>query len=237
MSETNPVVFTPEIGVELIDVMGSDTTIARAAWISTGPDEREKDEGRVGGLLRYLMSHRHGTPFEHTSVTFRVHAPIMVFREWHRHRVQAYNEQSGRYTQFDPVFYLPSEERPLVNVGTSARPQMGHGDPDLLAGVQDDLMDAYEASWSSYQKLLARGVANEVARLVIPVGMYSSMYATANLRGWLHFLGLRTSEDHATFQGHPQWEIVQAANQVEEHLTKHFPLTMRLFNEAGRVAP
>lgn len=239
MSEQAYPVFTTKLDVELIDAMGDDVSIARAAWISTGPDEREKDPGRVEGLIRYLMTHRHGTPFEHTSITFRVHAPIMVFREWMRHRIQSFNEQSGRYTQFDPVFYVPGDDRPLVNVGTSARPKMDFGDggEELLGEVQGVLQDAYAQSWYWYKHLLDMGIANEVARLVVPVGMFSSMYATTNLRGWLHFLGLRTSEENATYQGHPQWEIVQTAKMVEEHLRTLFPITMKVFDENGRVAP
>lgn len=231
---TNPL---SEVTVEFIDAMGSDTSIARAAWISTGPDEREKDEARVEGLLRYLISHKHGTPFEHTSLTVRVHAPIMVFREWHRHRIQSYNEQSGRYTTFEPDFYVPGLDRPLINVGTSARPQMGPASQDLHEKTSATLIEAYDHAWHYYQTLLESGIANEVARLVVPVGIYSSMYATANVRAWLHFLGLRTSEENASFKGHPQWEIVQAAKQVEAILTEKFPLTMRLFDEAGRIAP
>lgn len=230
-------VSTSELTVEYIAHSGSDVSVARAAWISTGPDEREKDPGRITGLLRTLMKHRHGTPFEHTSLTVRVHAPIMVFREWHRHRVQSYNEQSGRYTQFEPVFYVPSEDRPLINVGTSMDPHHVAAPEELHSWFVADLIEGYEEAWTRYQAALDRGISNEMARLHLPVAIYSSMYATANLRAWMHFLGLRTSEPNAVNQGHPQWEIVQCAKQVEAILAEHFPLTMRLFDELGRVAP
>lgn len=228
---------TTDVTVELIDSMGSDVSLARAAWISTGPDEREKEDGRIEGLLRYLMKHRHGTPFEHATVTFRVSAPIMVFREWHRHRVQSYNEQSGRYSVFTPEFYIPGPDRPLINIGTSARPVMGPADPESHRAFVDDLIEGYEAQWKRYEHALNSGISNEMARLHLPVAIVSNMYATANLRAWLHFLGLRTSEPNATFQGHPQWEIVQAAKQVEQHLRTLFPITLAVFDEQGRVAP
>lgn len=228
---------TSTISVDYIDHHGDDTGIARAAWISTGPDEREKETGRIKGLINYLMAHRHGTPFEHNSLTIRVHAPIMVFREWHRHRIQSFNEQSGRYSQFEPVFYVPGEDRPLVNVGTSARPKMGPADPEVHALAVEGITTAYEGAWSLYQTLLGLGIANEMARLVLPVGIYSSMYATANLRAWLHFISLRTSPENAVQQGHPQWEIVKAAEQVEEILREKFPIAMEVFEANGRVAP
>lgn len=230
--------YPSTITVEEVDHMGSDLSIARAAWVSTGSDDREPTPSRVKGVLRYLMEHRHGSPFEHATLTVRVHAPIMVFREWHRHRVQSYNEQSGRYTQFEPVFYLPGDNRPLVNVGTSARPQLEHsGDDDLSSQVSTILVESYTAAWESYQQLLGLGVANEVARLVLPVGTFSSMYATANVRAWLHFISLRTSEENATYRGHPQYEIVMAAQQVEAILREQFPITLAHFDALGRVAP
>lgn len=236
MSETqiDPI---SEIKVEYLDSMGSDVSVARAAWISGGPDEREKDTTRIRGLLKTLMKHRHGTPFEHATLTVRVHAPIMVFREWHRHRLQSYNESSGRYSVFSPTFYVPGNDRPLINLGTSMNPHMGMADQETYDLGITRLIASYEESWDAYQYLLNLGWANEMSRLPIPVGMYSSMWATANLRAWMHFLGLRTSEENAVNQGHPQWEIVQAAKQVEEILKERFPISMQLFDELGRVAP
>lgn len=226
-----------DVKVETVQHVGGDAAIARAAWISTENEPRLHDEGRIPGLLNYLIEHRHGTPFEHNSITFRVEAPIMVFREWHRHRIQSYNEQSGRYAEFLPQFYVPAPERPLVNIGTSARPVMGPAEPGTHELFVDDLEEAYQSAWNTYQDALAAGISNEMARLVLPVATYSSMYATANLRAWLHFVSLRTSEENAHWKGHPQYEIVQAAKAIEEALTDLFPITMEAFNKHGRVAP
>lgn len=223
--------------VELIQVAGSDVAIARAAWISTGTDEREKDEGRIAGLLNYLMQYRHGTPFEHAWLTMRVEAELFTFYEWHRHRIQSFNEESGRYTKLNPVFWQPGRDRPLVNVGTSARPKMAPAtDEQYQRGVERQLA-SYQESWDAYEDLLEIGWATEAARSVLPVGIKKSMYASVNLRGWLHFLSLRTNEEWSTYQGHPQYEIEQASKKIEEILTQEFPLVMRLWNEHGRVAP
>ena len=227
-----------DIKVEHVQHVGDDEAIAKAAWISTENEPKLHDEGRVPGLLNYLIQHRHGTPFEHNSVTFRVEAPIMVFREWHRHRIQSYNEQSGRYTQFLPNFYAPPRERQIANSGTSARPKFeGENDKDMYDEFYESLEEAYSHVWQVYEDNLAQGVSNEMARLVLPVATYTSMYATANLRAWLHFISLRTSEENAHWQGHPQWEIVQAAKSIEEQLQEIFPLTLAAFNKHGRVAP
>lgn len=223
--------------VDLIQLVGDDTSIARAAWISTGPDEREKDEGRISGLINYLIQYRHGTPFEHAWITFRVSAELFTFYEWHRHRIQSFNEESGRYTKLRPLFWQPGVDRPLVNVGTSARPRMAPAtDEQYQRGIERQLA-SYQESWDAYEELLDIGWAAEAARSVLPVGIQKSMYASVNLRGWLHFLSLRTNEEWSRYQGHPQYEIEQAAAEIEEILSEHFPIVMEKWNLHGRVAP
>jgi thymidylate synthase (FAD) len=231
-----------DVHVELVQHAGTDAGIAHAARVSTladvaanfdSPETLEADNG----LIRYLMRERHGTPFEHNSITFRVHAPIMVFREWHRHRIQSYNEQSGRYTVFKPEFYVPGKDRPLINIGKPARPQMAPADPELHDWFVNDLIEGYEAQWARYERALERGITTEMARMHLQPSIMSSMYATANLRAWLHFLGLRTQDDRAAHVSRPQREIVMAAEKVEAHLNDLFPVAMELFNQFGRVAP
>lgn len=232
------IVLRSDIKIDPIDHMGGDVDIARAAWISTGKDLREDEEGRVEGFLNYLMKHRHGTPFEHVTLKVRAEAPIMVYREWHRHRIQSYNEQSGRYTTFLPHFYVPPRERQIANSGSSARPKFeGENDKDMYDEFYESLAEGYNHVWQIYEDNINQGVSNEMARLVLPFATYSSMYATANIRAWLHFISLRTSEEGALWQGHPQFEIVQAAKQIEAYLAEHFPLTLQAFIKNGRVAP
>lgn len=225
--------------VELVDHHGSDASIVAAARVSVVGQKAttEVDADEHAGLIRYLMVHRHGTPFEHNSMTFRVHAPIFVFREWHRHRVWSYNEESGRYKQLEPIFHIPAPYRPLVNVGTSARPKMVPGTTEQYEALVERMKQHYRAAYYGYQANLDEGVAKEVAREILPVGIFSTMYATANLRGVLHFLSLRTHDEDAQFVSYPQYEIEQAAHQVEDIVAELFPIAYKCFTETGRVAP
>lgn len=227
-----------DVDVELVQHVGSDRGIAEAARVSLLADRLpgplgEKDRG----LINYLLREKHGTPFEHNAITFRVRAPIFVFREWHRHRIQSYNEMSGRYIEMLPEFYVPSAGRPLVNVGTSSRPEMGPAPAHVVEQAHEELEDAYQYAWRSYQNLLGLGIAKEVARLVLPVGLMSQMYVTANLRAWMHFLSLRTHDETAAHVSRPQREIEMAAEKVEAILADLFPTTIAAFNQHGRVAP
>lgn len=228
--------------VTLVDHHGNDSSIVAAARVSVvgekAKDAEYADPTEHRGLIKYLMSHRHGTPFEHNSVTFRVAAPIFVFREWHRHRVPwSYNEESGRYKQLDPVFHIPAADRPLVNIGTSARPQMVPGTPEQYERLKFRMAMSYQQAYEEYEKSLEEGIAKEVAREVLPVGIFSTMYATANLRGIFHFLSLRIHDPEAKFVSYPQYEIQQAAKQVEAHIANLFPLAYECYVENGRVAP
>lgn len=230
--------FTSEISVELVQHIGSDAGIAAAARVSTGLDLSEYSEQQNNGLINYLMKHRHGSPFEHNSMTFRVKAPIFVFREWHRHRVGwSYNEVSGRYTKLEPLFYVYPRERPLAQAGSSAHPSLVHGDKSLAYTVAENTAAGYENAWYLYEDMLEAGAANEVARAVLPVGIYSEMYATCNARSLMSFLSLRVDDPDATFESKPQYEIQQAALKMEAAFSVLFPATLTAFNANGRVSP
>ena len=107
--EESEIQFRDDVTVELIDSMASDLSVVRSAKVSTVGDlsTLESDAEKSAGLINFLMRDRHGTPFEHNSMTFFVSAPIFVFREFHRHRIASYNEESGRYKKLQPVFYVP----------------------------------------------------------------------------------------------------------------------------------
>lgn len=230
--------FTSEINVELVSHTGSDAGIAAAARVSTGMDLSEYSEAQNTGLINYLVKNRHGSPFEHNLMTFRVQAPIFLFREWHRHRIGwSYNETSGRYKVLPPKFYVYPEGRPLVQAGSGAHPDLVHGDKLLALAVAASMEAAYQQAWLEYEDMLEMGVANEVARAVLPVGIYSEMYATCNARSLMSFLSLRVDDPTATFASKPQWEIQQAALQMEAAFAQLFPATLRAFNANGRVAP
>ena len=230
-----------DMTVDLVSVMGGDVSVVAAARVSVvGAGAQQYEQGDANehiGLINYLMSHRHGTPFEHAVMSFRVEAPIFVYREWHRHRVWSFNEESGRYKILAPVFHVPAADRPLTNAGSSARPVMSAGTPEQHARLAMRMEATYKACYAMYEASLEDGVAKEVAREVLPVGIYSTMYATANLRGVMSFLSLRTEDDHATYPSKPQYEIAQAARQVEAHFETKFPLVHAAWQRNGRVAP
>src|SRR6187431_1601525 len=147
--------------------MAYDVSVTRSAQVSVkGENKPDTDTPR---LINYLMSARHGSPFEHTAFTWFVKAPIFVFREIHRHRIASYNEMSGRYTELPPEFYIPEPSRNLVNVGTSARPEFAPGTDQQYAEMDRLVSESYTVAWESYQKMLGAGIANEVARIVLPV--------------------------------------------------------------------
>lgn len=187
-----------------------------------------KGEGTVEGdekLLRYLWTNKHYTPFEMAGLTIEVQAPIMVFREWHRHRTQSYNEMSGRYTELPDMYYMPSKERLMAGRQSKSNKQgseEGFSEQEAL-DIYWNLGKAYAEARKQYEIMLQKGVAREIARLALPVAQYSRMRASANLRNWLAFLSLRL--DPAA-----QYEIRTYAGVVAQLIEERFPRTYALFS-------
>jgi thymidylate synthase (FAD) len=234
--------FRSTMTVELVKHSAADTDVLWAARVSTAGEqsleELRKDPERSRGLINYLMRDRHGSPFEHNSMTFFVSAPLFVFREFHRHRVGwSYNEESGRYRQLQPVFYVPDASRKLVQEGRPGKYTFVEGTQGQQELVGRAMTDSYLQAYETYQEMLAAGVAREVARAVLPVGLYSSMYATCNARSLMHFLGLRTQHELAKVPSFPQREIEMVGEQMEAQWAELMPLTHQAFNANGRVAP
>lgn len=234
--------MSPDVTVELVKSTAEDADVVMAARVSTGGRqdlmEIRQDQKRTGGLINYLMRDRHGSPFEHNSMTFFIQAPIFVFREFHRHRVGwSYNEESGRYTELARKFYAPGPDRNLVQTGKPGAYEFSPGTDEMHRLVWDELSVAYAAAWSAYQRMLGAGVAREVARLSLPVGVFSSMYATCNARSLMHFLGLRTKHEAAAVPSFPQREIEMVAEKMEAEWARLMPETHEAFNRNGRVAP
>jgi thymidylate synthase (FAD) len=235
------VVFRSEMTVELVKHAASDADVIWAARVSTrGEQSLEQvsaDAERSAGLINYLMRDRHGTPFEHSSMTFYVHAPIFVFREFMRHRTFSYNEESGRYRQLDPVFYVPGPDRQLVQAGKPGAYEFTSGTPAQHALTDAAVRESCRQAYAAYLKMLEAGVAREVARTVLPVGLYSSMYATCNARALMNFLTLRTRRPGAAFPSFPQREIEMVAEKMEAAWAGLMPLTHAAFERNGRVCP
>lgn len=234
--------FKSEMDVSLIDYMGSDYSIVTSARVSTVGDAVEEsldmDPKKYKGLINFLMRDRHGTPFEHNSLTFRVSAPLFVFYEFHRHRVGwSYNEESARYRELDPVFYVPAVDRNLRQIGKPGAYTFEPGTQIQQHVTTIAHRHIAKSAWESYQAMLKEGIAREVARNVLPVSIYKTMYATANLRSLFSFLSLRWAHPLSTVPTFPLAEIQAVAEQLEAAARPYFPLAFEAFDKHGRVSP
>ncbi len=244
MSESSAypeVLFRDDVSVELIKASASDADVIWAARVSTAGEQSMDEIGeapaRSAGLINYLARERHGSPFEHTSMTFFISAPIFVFREFMRHRIASYNEESGRYRELKPVFYIPNQARNLIQIGKTGAYEFVPGTQEQFDITVEAMKDAYTVAYDSYKKMLDAGIAREVARAVLPVATYSSMYVTMNARALMNFLSLRTSREGSHFPSYPQREIEMVAEKMEAEFAKLMPLTYQAFEKSGRVAP
>ncbi len=235
------ITFRSDVTVELVKSSASDADVLFAARVSTRGEQSledvDGDTSRSAGLVNYLMRDRHGSPFEHTSFTFFVRAPIFMWREHMRHRVASYNEESGRYRELEPVFYVPGPERNLVQQGKPGAYEFVAGTPEQYAIVDAAVRASCTQAYAAYQEMLAAGVAREVARVVLPVTIYSSAYVTMNARALMNFLSLRTKREGSHFPSFPQREIEMVAEKYETEFERLMPITYAAFQSNGRVAP
>ncbi len=207
--------------LELLRSSGRDLDVVNAARVCYGKESEdfsEKDEK----LLRYLLVHRHTSPFEHTHLVYRVRTPLFVVRQWMRHRIGvSYNEVSGRYTEMPLEFYTPNKWR----VADATNKQ---GSVEATLEKDEETFAAYKralkTSGDVYNELLANGVCRELARGVLPLCTYTSFIFTCNLVSLFHFLGLRADV-------HAQWEIQQYANGMRELAKEHFPVSIKAWEE------
>jgi thymidylate synthase (FAD) len=196
--------------VRLVDSMGTDVSIARAARVSYDAAWRAgEDQGSDAKLIGYLWRNHHTTPFEAVTFTFEIHAPIFVFRQWHRHRTWSYNELSARYRPLPEVFYLPKPEQIGVQSTDNKQGRQDGGDLDERYRQLAALKEACTAAFRTYNTLLAAGWPRELARSVIPVNTYSHMFATVDLLNLLKFLTLRCD-------AHAQYEIRVYADAMRD---------------------
>ena len=241
----NQATFSSDITVELIKHSASDLDVVTAAWVST-KGERSKNttsddsiagDSKIPGLINYLMRERHGSPFEHSYFTFYVKAPIFVWREHMRHRIASYNEESGRYKVLDPEFYIPSRDRKLQQTGKTGHYEFVDGTNAQYAILVTTLRRNCESTYIDYLQMLNNGIAKEVARMVLPVNIYSSAYVTMNSRALMNFLSLRRHVDGSQFPSYPQREIEMVAEEYEKHFAEIMPITHEAFIKNRRVAP
>ena len=183
--------------VRLVDSMGGDDAIVQAARVSYGKGTSKVSQDR--GLIRYLMRHRHTTPFEMVEFKFHCKMPIFVARQWVRHRTANINEYSLRYSQARDEFYYPDPEHIQFQSALNKQGRMGEVPAELKQKVQDYFKEISERSFAVYSELNEAGVARELARSVLPVNLYTEWYWKNDLHNLLHFIGLR-SDSHAQYE-------------------------------------
>jgi thymidylate synthase (FAD) len=215
--------------VRLDDAMADDLSVVNAARVSFARRKEEMDDGDAG-LVRFLMRERHGTPFEHNSFRFHVRAPIFVAREWFRHRIGSYNEFSMRYAKASDEFYVPDFDDVRTQVGKPGAYSFEPVSEEVAQATRDELASVYAAAYAAYERMVAAGVARELARAVMPVGAYTEFYWTVTARALMNFISLRAAET-------AQREIRRYADAIELLFAEHMPVTYEAFVSAGRIAP
>ncbi len=203
--------------VRLVEQMGSDAAIVRAARVSYGAGTKTVREDAA--LIDYLMRHRHTSPFEMVEFTFHVRAPIFIARQWFRHRTASYNEISGRYSVLQERFYRPAAWRNQDEVNRQGS-KGAFKDPE----ADHLLKEAYKKAYEAYQRLLEKGIAREEARIVLPLGLYTEFYFKQDLHNLFHFLKLRLAED-------AQFEIREYAKAIAAIVRERVPLAWAAFEE------
>lgn len=227
--DTMPVIETDGAG----PLLSGDQRIVDAARVSISGKE-VKASSDPAKLIRYLVKNKHTTPLEQVRLTFHVRLPIFVARQWIRHRTGSFNEESARYGVLRDDFYIPSVERMLAG-GQAKENKQGSGAAINREEV-DSILIAIEGhsrqSYSEYQALLEKGCARELARMVLPVNIYTQWFWTTDLHNLLHFLELR-------LHPHAQWEVRQYAEAIVRMLDTLAPVAVQaakeLWKEEGRT--
>ncbi len=215
--------------VRLDEAMASDLSVVNAARVSFARRKDSMDDSDAG-LIRFLMRERHGTPFEHNAFRFHVRCPLFVAREWFRHRVGSFNEFSMRYARATDDFYVPEPEDVRTQVGKPGSYSFEPVDAELAEETREELRAVYDEAYATYERLVERGVARELARAVLPVGAYTEFYWTVNARSLMNFVSLRAAET-------AQREIRRYADACERFLAERMPVTHAAFVANDRLAP
>jgi len=209
--------------------MADDLSVVNSARDSFAKKSELMDEASVG-LINFLMRERHGTPFEHNSFRFNIKCPIFVAREWFRHRIGSFNEFSARYSEVQDEFFSPdvSDVRSQVGKpGSYSFERMNTEDSEAAVAI---INKANDDAYRAYKNLIHMGVAKELARVVLPVSMYTQFFWTVNARALMNFLSLRNATN-------AQLEIQRYAQDIERIFKGQMPVTYDAWVKNGRVAP
>ncbi len=204
--------------IELVDFMGSDLRAVEAARVSF--QKGLSSENRDRKLIDYLMENGHESPFEHIVFTFRIKAPMFVARQWFRHRISSFNEISGRYSVIQDEFYFPDKMRQQDHLNRQG--SLFGFDPLEESSSIDLIKKQTESSYQAYEALLGQGVAREMARMVLPLNIYTQWYWTINLRSLMNFINLRADS-------HAQYEIREYAKITAKIFEEKCPWTYESF--------
>ena len=215
--------------VRLDSCMADDISVVNSARVSFAKSQQEMDES-AKGLINFLMREKHGTPFEHNAFRFHVKCPVFVAREWFRHRIGSFNEFSARYSEVGEDFFVPYQ--------TDVRSQVGKPGAYEFRMVEEEISDqaieiisrANSVAYESYKELIDIGIAKELSRTVLPVGMYTQFYWTVNARSLMNFLSLRLSKT-------AQLDIRRYAKSVEAIFADKMPVTYKAWVENGMNCP
>ncbi len=209
--------------VRLIDYMGSDQAIVQAARVSYGQGTKQVMQDR--GLIRYLMRHQHTSPFEMVEFKFHCKLPIFVARQWIRHRTASVNEYSLRYSEAQNQFYIPQPETIRLQSKTNRQGRSAETVPtELQQEVLTILKKHAQSAWHDYEELEQADLARELARIHLPVSLYTEWYWKLNLHNLLHFLKLRLDPT-------AQYEIRVYAQAIADIVKKAVPLTWEAFED------
>jgi thymidylate synthase (FAD) len=215
--------------VRLDGSMADDLSVVNGARVSFAKRKDEMDASDEG-LIRFLMRDRHGSPFEHNAFRFHVRCPIFVAREWFRHRIGSFNEFSMRYAKATDDFYVPDAADVRTQVGKPGAYSFEPVSDELAEETRQELEAVYAEAYAAYARMVEKGVARELARLVMPMGAYTQFYWTVNARALMNFVSLRNSE-------FAQLEIRRYAEAVEAFFAERMPVTHAEFVANDRTAP
>ena len=204
--------------VAYMDHLGNDRRVTEAARVSYGGKSKGDEADKK--LLFYLYKNRHTSPFEQCSITFNIKMPIFVARQFVRHRTFSLNEISARYTEMKEEFYIPVKWRDQDTVNKQGSIERSESKINLTGQAQL----AYDMAMSCYRNLLDSGVAKEMARMVLPVGLYTEVTVNCDLHNLMHFIRLRDDS-------HAQWEMQQYAKAMRKIAEDLFPWSMEAFNK------
>lgn len=209
--------------------MADDISVVNSARVSFAKSQQEMDES-AKGLINFLMREKHGTPFEHNAFRFHVKCPVFVAREWFRHRIGSFNEFSARYSEVGEDFFVPYQNDVRSQVGKPGAYEFHMVEEEIADQAIEIISQANSSAYESYRQLIDIGIAKELSRTVLPVGMYTQFYWTVNARSLMNFLSLRLSKT-------AQLDIRRYAKSVEAIFADKMPVTYKAWVQNGMNCP